>query len=69
MRFTNRAARVRYIEYLLTTQPFRHTLKELAKMTGVSKVTVWRDVLLLQTEFPRLAIVRDEEWHLGLIRR
>lgn len=69
MRFSSRTARVRYIEHVLTTQPFRHTLKDLAAMTEVSKVTVWRDVLLLQTECPRLAIMRDEEWRIGLIER
>lgn len=69
MRFSTRTARVRYIEHVLTTQPYRYTLRELARMTEVSRVTVWRDVLLLQTECPRLAIDRDAEWRLGLLMR
>ena len=69
MRFTSRAARVRYIEHVLTTQPFRYTLRDLAQMTERSRVTVWRDVLLLQTECPRMAIMRSEGGRLGLICR
>ena len=69
MRFSTRTARVRYIEHLLTTQPFVYTVQDLAEMTERSRVTIWRDVQLLETECPRMGIMRDDEWRLGLICR
>jgi len=69
MRFSSRTARVRYIEHLLTTQPFRYTIGDLARACGVAWVTAWRDVRLLETECPRLALVPDERRRLGFISK
>ena len=69
MRFSSRTARVRYIEHLLTTQPFRYTIGDLAGLTEVAWVTAWRDVRLLETECPRLALVADARHRLGLVER
>lgn len=66
MRFTSRAARVRFIERIIVSEPYRHTTRDLATMTEVVYTTVWRDLLLLQTETPRLPIQQDDDGRWGM---
>jgi len=69
VRFSSPRARLRYVEHVLTTEPFRYTLTDLAALVERSRWTVRRDLLLLETECPRLAVVPDGEGRLGLILR
>jgi hypothetical protein len=69
VQFTSRTARVRFLEHVLTAEPFRHTLTDLTVLVERSRWTVRRDLLLLETECPRLAVLPDERGRLGLIPR